>query len=159
MAFTSTGLALAAFTWRAAGRDRLEGLPRAGATLLCVLAAGAVGFTGFLGGRMLFATAMASSDPPPAAQGAPPDPDVRLAAQGEVVFRGQNCLSCHRFGPQGAGRAPDLTRVGARRPDPDWHLRHLRNPASTVPGSMMPGYAQLGEDKLRALAAFLASRK
>ncbi len=41
---------------------------------------------------------------------------------------------------------PDLAREGGRR-DELWHLRHLENPRSTSPGSVMPSYAHmLSED-------------
>jgi cbb3-type cytochrome oxidase cytochrome c subunit len=35
---------------------------------------------------------------------------------------------------------PDLTNIGIRQPDPNWHLRHLYAPANEVPGSTMPPY-------------------
>jgi len=35
---------------------------------------------------------------------------------------------------------PDLMRVGNYRTT-DWHENHMKNPASVVPGSIMPGYA------------------
>ncbi len=35
---------------------------------------------------------------------------------------------------------PDLANVGARLPDPNWHLLHLYNPRTVVPGSTMPRY-------------------
>src|SRR6266850_1105002 len=38
---------------------------------------------------------------------------------------------------------PDLTNIGLRRPDADWHFRHLYNPKSVAPGSMMPPYRYL----------------
>jgi cbb3-type cytochrome oxidase cytochrome c subunit len=44
---------------------------------------------------------------------------------------------------------PDLSNVGARLPDANWHLRHLYNPQAEVPGSLMPSYRHLF-DKRRA---------
>ena len=35
---------------------------------------------------------------------------------------------------------PDLTNIGARQPDANWHLHHLYNPRAEVPGSLMPRY-------------------
>lgn len=35
---------------------------------------------------------------------------------------------------------PDLTNIGTRRPDRNWHLYHLYNPQKEVPGSLMPKY-------------------
>ena len=38
---------------------------------------------------------------------------------------------------------PDLANIGARKPDRDWHLRHLYDPQTLVAGSMMPPYRYL----------------
>ena len=54
---------------------------------------------------------------------------------------------------------PDLARVGGKYSD-DWHVRHLTDPRSIVPQSVMPGYSFLAKteidttmiaDNLRAL--------
>jgi cytochrome c oxidase cbb3-type subunit I/II len=42
---------------------------------------------------------------------------------------------------------PDLHRVGGKYPDA-WHFRHLENPRSTSPGSIMPNYLWLLSQKL-----------
>ena len=42
---------------------------------------------------------------------------------------------------------PDLMNVGARLPDEEWHLKHLYNPRLVVPGSIMPRYAFLFEER------------
>ncbi len=42
---------------------------------------------------------------------------------------------------------PDLHRVGAKYPDA-WHWRHMLEPRSTSPGSIMPAYAWLYDSKL-----------
>jgi cbb3-type cytochrome oxidase cytochrome c subunit len=42
---------------------------------------------------------------------------------------------------------PDLADIGARRPDPNWQLRHLYSPQLEVPGSMMPPYRFLFETR------------
>jgi cytochrome c oxidase cbb3-type subunit 2 len=56
---------------------------------------------------------------------------------------------------------PDLARVGGKYSD-DWHVRHLTDPRSIVPQSVMPGYPFLAEtevdpnyiaDNLRTLRA------
>ncbi|WOH64293.1 cytochrome-c oxidase, cbb3-type subunit II [Bradyrhizobium sp. BWA-3-5] len=56
---------------------------------------------------------------------------------------------------------PDLARVGAKYSD-DWHVRHLTDPRSIVPQSVMPSYAFLAKieidpittaDNLRTLRA------
>ena len=35
---------------------------------------------------------------------------------------------------------PDLTNIGARQTNENWHLLHLYNPREVVPGSLMPKY-------------------
>jgi len=42
---------------------------------------------------------------------------------------------------------PDLARVGDRYSD-EWHVQHLTDPRSVVPGSIMPPYAFLKDRKL-----------
>lgn len=42
---------------------------------------------------------------------------------------------------------PDLARVGGRYSD-DWHKLHLYNPRDVVPGSVMPAYPWLWEQKI-----------
>lgn len=42
---------------------------------------------------------------------------------------------------------PDLTSIGERQPSRTWHLLHLYNPRIVVPGSIMPGYPWLFEEK------------
>jgi cytochrome c oxidase cbb3-type subunit 2 len=42
---------------------------------------------------------------------------------------------------------PDLARVGGKYSD-DWHVRHLSDPRSIVPQSVMPGYAFLAEAEI-----------
>jgi hypothetical protein len=50
---------------------------------------------------------------------------------------------------------PDLADVGARRPDPSWHFRHLYAPQTEEKGSVMPPYQYLFERRRieRALSA------
>lgn len=63
---------------------------------------------------------------------------------------------------------PDLTNIGRRQPSEAWHLMHLYDPRSVVPGSIMPSYPWLFEQKNgkrvatqqgRDLVAYLLSRK
>lgn len=56
-------------------------------------------------------------------------------------------------------QGPDLSWVGDRLPDVDYHIAHLRNPRSTMPLSIMPSYKHLLDYELRALAANLVSLK
>ena len=42
---------------------------------------------------------------------------------------------------------PDLARVGGKYSD-DWHVRHMTNPRSIVPQSVMPGYSFLANNEV-----------
>jgi cytochrome c oxidase cbb3-type subunit 2 len=42
---------------------------------------------------------------------------------------------------------PDLANIGARQPDATWHYKHLYNPQITSPGSIMPPYRYLFEQR------------
>ena len=53
---------------------------------------------------------------------------------------------------------PDLSYVGNRRTDRDWHIRHLRDPTSVSPGSIMPKFP-LSDREMDDLASFLLSLK
>lgn len=100
-----------------------------------------------------------------------------LAAQGRDVYVELGCIACHtqqvRY-PSGKdvargwgdrqtvpqdyidqspvllGRSrvgPDLTNVGARRAERDWHLQHFYNPRTVTQGSNMPAYPFLFETR------------
>lgn len=60
------------------------------------------------------------------------------AAKAERLLRRRlACLGCHRLGEEGGRVAPELTRVGERRPDA--YVRAVvERPAETVPGTVMP---------------------
>jgi cytochrome c oxidase cbb3-type subunit 2 len=42
---------------------------------------------------------------------------------------------------------PDLANISLRQPDTSWHLRHLYDPQSVVPRSLMPPYRYLFEKR------------
>ena len=183
-AFTTSGLALILLLLRLRTRDYVKGGPLLVASVLLALAAaGAVGYTGFLGGSMVFGsqaqeTAVlqdgtghpgssapgskpgSSSDPAsPRGSAAAPKPDPQLVVRGRQLFASQNCATCHRMSGAGGALGPDLTHEGLRQPDAAWQVDHLKSPQKLHPSSIMPGYAQLKPDDLKALAAFLVTRR
>ncbi len=107
-------------------------------------------------------------------------PLSELEAYGRRVYTREGCYACHTqvARPQdwnvgsvseagdyayqpwhllGAGRVgPDLANVGGRYSDA-WLTTHLKNPRATFPGSVMPPYAHLSSDELRAVVAYLQS--
>ncbi|HVW27396.1 MAG TPA: cytochrome-c oxidase, cbb3-type subunit I [Polyangiaceae bacterium] len=101
-------------------------------------------------------------------------PYTPLELAGRDIYVSEGCYNCHsqmvrpiraeteRYGEYskpgefvydrpfqwGSRRiGPDLHRVGGKYPDL-WHVRHLEDPASTTPGSIMPKYAFMLTDTL-----------
>ena len=56
----------------------------------------------------------------------------------------------HQLGTMRTG--PDLLNVGARLPSQGWQLTHLYQPRAIVPGSLMPNFPFLFEEKDQAAA-------
>jgi nitric oxide reductase subunit C len=95
--------------------------------------------------------------------GWPPEPVLagmlRAKGEGASAYERNGCNACHMIGGVGGTSGPDLTRVGATRPDADWHRRHFADPASVVDGSAMPPYGQLPPDEIEALTNYMLSLK
>jgi len=67
----------------------------------------------------------------------------RPSVPADYVFDKPHLLGTMRTGP-------DLLNIGVRQPSEDWHLLHLYNPRLIVPGSIMPPFPWLFEEKLSA---------
>jgi nitric oxide reductase subunit C len=95
--------------------------------------------------------------------GWPPKPVLAemLAAKtgGSTVYGKYGCSACHIINGIGGTSGPDLSHVGTRLPDPEWHKKHVVDPQSVVPDSAMPGFPQMMEKELRLLANYLVSLK
>ncbi|MBI3515392.1 MAG: cytochrome-c oxidase, cbb3-type subunit II [Proteobacteria bacterium] len=115
-------------------------------------------------------------------------PYTPLELAGRDIYVREGCYLCHsqqirplrdeveRYGPYslaaesmydhpfqwGSKRTgPDLARVGGRYSD-EWHVRHLADPRSVVPESVMPGYAFLARTALKTAtiqAQLIANRR
>jgi len=163
LAFITSGLAIVLLLWRMRSRDRLSGRTHTASILLSLTIAGGIGYVGYLGGRMVFgdqSTEVAETPRQPEKQ---PDKvssgDPQLIATGSKLYQQYRCQSCHRLNGKGSDSGPDLTHAGQRHPELEWQIAHLKNPQKMVPGSEMPAFADLSEQELRALAAFLITRK
>ncbi|MBI3014203.1 MAG: c-type cytochrome [Candidatus Tectomicrobia bacterium] len=80
-----------------------------------------------------------------------------VLSRGKTLFQEKGCIGCHRVGRIGGKVGPELTFAGEKRSDPEWLLKHFRDPESLVPDSAMPSYKNLGEEELQALTAFVLS--
>ncbi len=101
-------------------------------------------------------------------------PYTPLELEGRDLYIREGCVGCHsqmirplrheteRYGDYskpgefvydhpflwGSKRTgPDLHRVGGKYPD-SWHFLHMKNPRSTSPGSIMPAYPWMYDDRL-----------
>jgi len=91
------------------------------------------------------------------------------AVRGAQVFAGTNCVNCHVIGGTGGvGQVgPDLSHVGSRTTlgagvldnGPGQLAQWIRDPGAIKPDVQMPSYANLSNDDLTALAAYLWSLK
>lgn len=63
----------------------------------------------------------------------------------------------HLLGTQRTG--PDLSHVANQKSEKEWHIQHLRDPRSEVPGSIMPAFTYLTDQELDNLAEYLVSLK
>ncbi len=84
-------------------------------------------------------------------------PGAPALAQGRQLYAQRACPACHRIRGVGGVVGPDLTFVGSRRRDPEWHLRHFRDPQIVSPGSVMPPFKHLPEAELKALTVYMLS--
>jgi ubiquinol-cytochrome c reductase cytochrome b subunit len=95
--------------------------------------------------------------PKSSASHAPLDP--ALMRKGRTVFENSGCLGCHVVNGKGGSVGPVLDGEGARHPDIDWQIRHLRTPSVVTRGSTMPSFRDMSEADQRALATYLLSLK
>jgi len=77
-------------------------------------------------------------------------------AHGKELVKHFGCTGCHRIHGEGGAIGPDLSYVGDRRPEPEWHFKHFRNPQSVSPGSIMPKFP-LTDQELHDLTSYMLS--
>ena len=83
------------------------------------------------------------------------------AIAGANLFAESGCVSCHTYLGTGSSNlgAPDLSEEGAKGKGVQFQIDHLKCPSCVNPGSPMPVFASLGEERLRQLAIFLEASK
>jgi nitric oxide reductase subunit C len=83
----------------------------------------------------------------------------RSATMGQLFYQQEDCAACHQVSGVGGTAGPDLTFIGRTQQDIGWHIQHLKDPESMIPGSAMPAFDHLSDDELRELAEFLLTLK
>jgi mono/diheme cytochrome c family protein len=83
------------------------------------------------------------------------------AFPGVELFASAGCTACHTYDGAGGSQlgAPDLTAIGSRNLGLQFQINHLKCPSCVNPGSPMPPFASLGDDRLKQLAIFLEASK
>ncbi len=82
-------------------------------------------------------------------------PEAPQLARGRAVFEESGCIGCHKLHGSGGVLGPELDHVGASR-NPEWLLKHFKNPAAVTPGSAMPPIKATDPD-LEALTLYVLS--
>ena len=77
-------------------------------------------------------------------------------AHGKALVKQFGCAACHRIHGEGGAIGPDLSYVGDRRPEREWHFKHFHNPQSVSPGSIMPKFP-LTDQELHDLTSYMLS--
>jgi len=87
--------------------------------------------------------------------------DNEEALAGANLFAESGCTNCHTYLGTGSSNlgAPDLSDEGAKNKGIQFQIDHLKCPSCVNPGSPMPAFAALGEERLRQLATFLEASK
>jgi mono/diheme cytochrome c family protein len=85
----------------------------------------------------------------------------KQAVAGARLFAVAGCLNCHTYNGDGGTNlgAPELTAEGAKNKGIAFQVAHLKCPACVNPGSPMPSFAGLGDERLQQIAAFLEASK
>jgi menaquinol-cytochrome c reductase cytochrome b/c subunit len=128
------------------------------ASILVVISMGVLTYKGAVAKEALGTELIAKVPSWAAQQGFTNDP---VAVEGAKLFAVAGCLNCHTY--LGAGStnlgAPDLSAEGAKNKGIDFQVAHLKCPACVNPGSPMPSFQGLGDERLRQLGAFLEASK
>jgi nitric oxide reductase subunit C len=83
----------------------------------------------------------------------------KAASPGQMLFQKHDCAACHEINGIGGTAGPALTHAGTKHPDIEWHIKHLKNPASVSPDSAMPSFDKLSDEELRQLGEYLITLK
>jgi mono/diheme cytochrome c family protein len=82
-------------------------------------------------------------------------PPLTQVERGAYLFELHGCLACHKVNGRGGPVGPDLSGVALKGFDKNWHVRHLREPASVVEGSRMMSFGHLSDPEIDDILAYL----
>lgn len=82
-------------------------------------------------------------------------PTAEVAADGKRLFDLHGCIACHKVDGEGGTVGPDLSAVGLKGFDRQWHVRHLKAPAEVVTGSQMMNFGHLTDPELDAIIRYM----
>lgn len=105
---------------------------------------------------LAFLTYKGATAPEPVAGGdLPALSGLDETAQAGLVLWAANCTACHNIAGVGGAVGPNLTNEGAKKRGIEWHIAHLKAPASKNPGSTMPPFTGFTPEEYTALATLL----
>ncbi len=96
-----------------------------------------------------------TASPEPKAHNEVPLVDKALAEKGRLAFNSEGCSNCHGTDGLKATGGPKLDQVHKQHSDAEWYIAFIKDPKSKNPGSTMPGFPDLSEETLKAMAEFL----
>jgi menaquinol-cytochrome c reductase cytochrome b/c subunit len=126
------------------------------AALLVAVSMGVLTYKGATARESLGSEAVAAVPNWAAQQGGFTDEET----QGAEIFAQVGCLQCHTYlgsGSQNVG-APDLSAAGTSGRNADYYARYIADPTQ-FGNNVMPRFANLGEENLQRVAAFLVKSK
>jgi len=128
------------------------------AAVLAILTMGVLTYKGAVAKESLGVENLAKVPEWAAKQGFANDPQ---AVAGAKLFAQVGCMNCHTYLGAGSSNlgAPDLSAEGSRGRTVQFQINHLKCPSCVHAGSPMPPFADLGDENLKQLAAFLQASK
>ena len=85
--------------------------------------------------------------------------DAALAERGRAAFNAGPCVGCHGLDGEHSKGGPNLKGIGSLQTDARWFIEFIRNPQTKKPGTTMPGFSNLDQETVRAIAEFLRSKR
>jgi mono/diheme cytochrome c family protein len=91
----------------------------------------------------------------PKSKGADPSTANSGAQRGQELFDTIGCMGCHMINGNGGRVGPDLSDEADKGRSRQWLTTQIRDPKSNDPGSIMPAYNNLSDEKINDLVDYL----